>query len=270
MDSLDKQQYTPRDQGKKQGDYYLPLFSNDLALDAWMAFGENIVPHFQAEKPEQVKFLIGWQSAYDNRQLLIELLSDEDQVIAECTRLADRRKLIVERQTFHRARLCIGGLPPSHPGIYETTYDYNSPAKALNAMQTWDPERTPEPDGWTRHHDTGRYRIDGDNALEYVKDDGRMTLEQRIGYAVRATQGLERVIMTVEEHSKHIGSEMPVGTQLFIVTSQSATCTHDPRCEWYDHVYHYCDRSVVVGFNEVHRVKLGNVLQRLRGGKDHD
>src|SRR5437899_10078625 len=143
MTLSDEKHETPQEQGKIQGGYYLLLFAKDLSLDAWLAFGGVVAPHFQTEKLEQEKFLVGWQDAWENRQLLIELLSDEDQIIVECTRLSDRRKLVIERQIYHRARLCIGGPTPSHPLCYDTTFDYTSPQEALDAMQNWNTEQSP-------------------------------------------------------------------------------------------------------------------------------
>jgi len=262
MTSLDEKQENPRDQGKAQGKYYLPLFAHDLSLDAWMAFGDVVAPHFCADEADQRQFLTGWQTAWEDRDLLLEILGDEDQVIAECTRLADRRKLVVERQLFHRARLCITDPPPAHQGIYATTYDYATPQEALDAMVSWNPEESPEPSGWTRHHDTGRYRINGDVALEWVKDHHSMNREHNVGYAVRVAQGMHRVILKVEENNEHLGSEMPAGTRHFLVTSQDAT---DERR---DSVYHCADRSVVIGHDEMQRVMLGNIIRRLKGGKD--
>lgn len=38
-------------------------------------------------------------------------------------------------------------------------------------MNSWDPETEPEPSGWIRNINTGRRRVDGDPAKEYLDGD---------------------------------------------------------------------------------------------------
>jgi hypothetical protein len=47
-------------------------------------------------------------------------------------------------------------------------YDYTTAIEAITAAVLWDPETSPEPDGWVRCLDDGRRRPDGDASKEYV------------------------------------------------------------------------------------------------------
>lgn len=190
-------------------------------------------------------------------ELLLELLSGEDQSIVECTRISDRRVLVVERQIFHRARLCFGARDGIWDGGYETTYDYESPKSALIALQSVLREDR-EPDGWTRHFDTGRYRINGDKNLEWIKDNDQLNREKNIIRAIRSTEG-NCLIDDVRENSLHVGSEMPAYTQCFTVASKGTV-------QWI--VYRYCHRNVVLSVDEIETTSVGNVIERLKGGDE--
>lgn len=52
-------------------------------------------------------------------------------------------------------------------GCYEDRWCFETFEKACAAFDEWDGV-TGEPFGWHRHPDTGRHRIGGDPALEYV------------------------------------------------------------------------------------------------------
>jgi hypothetical protein len=251
---------TPWEQGKALGDFYLPLFTHDLSLDSWMAFGEVVAPaHLEGEQDCKA-FLFGWQIAWEDRDLLIEILSDEDQVIAECTRLFDRRKLVVERQVFRRARLCFGS--KEWDGGYDTTYDYATPDAALDAMQRALTGAT-EPTGWQRHPGTGRYRINGDARLEYVKDHDCWNIEQNIAYALQATQGFDRTIaQVIPDNTLNLGGEFIEGAQCFFVTSETPNDANGVSVSW---VFHYQDRSVVLKEDEIYEASKQNVARRLMG-----
>jgi hypothetical protein len=228
-----------------------------------MVFGETVIHSHLENEQDRKAFLCGWQAAWQDRDLLIELLSDDEQVILECTRLSDKRKLVVERQLFRRARLCIGGPPPSHPETYDTSYDYHSPDAAINALTTWLHSETPEPDGWTRHRDTGRYRINRDKALEWVKDEDHWTLIQNIVRAVQATQGEDRVIaQVIPDNTLNLGGEFLEGAQCFFVTSESSNDANGVSVSW---VFHYQDRSVVLGEDDIYEAAKENVARRLMG-----
>jgi hypothetical protein len=143
-------------------------------------------------------------------------------------------------------------------GGYDDVWDYDSPESALNAMQTWQADEV-EPDGWHRHFGTGRYRINGDKSLEWVKDDDRLSLEHNIIYAVRAKLGYILQDVSVQENSLHIGSEFPAHSKCFTVASEGVV-------QWV--VYHYCDRSVVLGIDEMESTSVANVIERLKRGKN--
>jgi hypothetical protein len=167
--------------------------------------------------------------------------------------------LVIERQIFHRARLCIGANDGIWDGGYQDVWDYSRPETALAAMKTWLTEETSEPQGWIRHYGTGRYRINGDKALEWVKDDDRLSPEHNIIYAVRAKLGYILPDVSIQESSLHIGSEMPAHTQCFTVTSKGAV-------QWI--VYRYCHRNVVLSVDEIETTSVGNVIKRLEGGDE--
>ncbi len=221
----------------------------------FIASGKNAAELIYEDEQERRDFVRGWEQSWEENTLVAELLSEEDQIIAECTRIADRRVLVVERQTFHRARLCITGPPPCHPLSYETTYDYATPDGALKAFLNWQ-DNGPEPDGWQRHHGTGRYRIDGKRELEWVKDQNGWTLEQNIRYAIQVTKGKDKSIGNIIESSEHIGSEMPIGTKCYIVASEGVHT-------W--NAYHRWDRSLVLTVGEMESVSVSSVIERLKG-----
>src|SRR5689334_20474932 len=96
---------------------------------------------------------------------------EDSRTVNEC--IKDGRRITVQRLLWGMAQLGIGPKSPLQEArIFEDSWDFPSHAAALFAMQRWDPAKTPEPDGWHRHPGTGRYRIDGDKSLEYVKSDG--------------------------------------------------------------------------------------------------
>ena len=177
-------------------------------------------------------------------------------ILAECSRVDTKRRITVEPTTFGRARLGIG---PKSPviieGVYDDVWDFLSWRSALQAMETWNPEKDSEPDGWNRHYFTQRYRINGDKNLEWVKDDNDLSIEQNIISAVRSAKGQYCLIDGIMENSLHIGSEMPAYTQCFTVASNGVV-------QWI--VYHYCDRSVVLTIDEMKTTSVANVVQRLK------
>ena len=180
-------------------------------------------------------------------------------ILAECSRVDTRRRITVEPTTFGRARLGIG---PKSPviieGVYDDVWDFLSWHAALKALETWDPEKDAEPDGWNRHPLSGRYRINGDKNLEWVKDHDGLSIEQNIVSAVISAKGQHCIIDGIMENSLHIGSEMPAYTRCFTVASNGVV-------QWI--VYHYCDRNVVLTVDEMENTSVGNVVQRLTGGK---
>lgn len=52
-------------------------------------------------------------------------------------------------------------------GSSDDRWCYQTYADAKAALDRWDPEVDPEPDGWHRHPSTGRRRPGGDGASEY-------------------------------------------------------------------------------------------------------
>ena|SRR2546430_4313201 len=253
-----------KDQGYEVSAAFFYCCGRSKTKEEFIKTGIDVANKVFKEEEDKKFFIIGWIEAWRDSFLLLELLSNEDQVLIQCTRLIDRRKLVIKRQLFGRACLCDGG-PSPDSNEYATTYDYESPQAALIALEAWNPCEAPEPAGWIHHHDTGRYRIDGDRSLERVKDNNSIPLEYNIAYAVRATQGINRIICSIQERSEHIGREMPEGTQCFIVKSRDI----HTKQEHYDLVYHYNDWSVVISFNDLSKISLANVIHRLTGGNRH-
>lgn len=176
-------------------------------------------------------------------------------------RLEDQRLLSVQPLLYGRAQLGIGPKPPMQDlGVFADSWDFPSIAAAMTALNTWNPAETPEPDGWHRHPETRRYRIEGRADLEYVKGDSNAIDE--VKRAILVTHGQGRVIREVNDEGV-LGKLFPQGSRSFRVLSESSECKHDPRCQWIDVVYHYLDRYVVVRVEDLQRVSVGAVLRRL-------
>lgn len=248
-----------KEQGRDIARAYFVCGGRDVQRNDFMESGQRITDLVLCDESEEDRkdFFRGWEQGWEDSTLYSELTSQEHQSIIECTRLLDRRFLSVERQTFRRARLCLGS-PGEFDGGYETTYDYDSPEAALIAFQNILGEDK-EPDGWIRHRDTGRYRINGDSALEWVKDDDKLSLEQNIIEAVKFAKGQGFFVDSIQENSLHIDGRFPARSQCFTVASSGVV-------RWI--VYHYHDRSVVLSVEEMENISIGNVIERLKGGKD--
>lgn len=80
--------------------------------------------------------------------------------------LPDGREVHITPATFGRARLNVTD-DPSHM-FYSDVYCYADPYVATLAMYIWDPEKEPDPMGWEKHVQTGRYREHGNPANEKV------------------------------------------------------------------------------------------------------
>lgn len=78
------------------------------------------------------------------------------------------REIGVVALLFGAARL---GISKIGAHGYEDIWDYPSVARAIAAAVSWDPAQDAEPDGWMRHHATGRYRVDGDPRREFNPGD---------------------------------------------------------------------------------------------------
>lgn len=63
-------------------------------------------------------------------------------------------------------RVTIGAVDDAYG--YDDGWCYNSHEAALAAAEAWDPRTQKEPEGWHRHPRSGRRRVDGDPATEYV------------------------------------------------------------------------------------------------------
>lgn len=186
----------------------------------------------------------------------IEQLNEQEYIDRE---LPDGRHLTVQVLFGGMAQLGISGNPP-FIRIFEDSWDFLNRSTALAAFSLWD-EQTTEPQGWHRHSRTGRYRIDGDPALEYVKYPGSAkSIEEEIKYAVQITQGKDRVITEVIVHPVQIN-----GWQSFIVVSESNECTHTPPCIWYDRAFRWLDRTVVLAQRDFFTTSVANVKRRLTG-----
>jgi hypothetical protein len=140
------------------------------------------------------------------------------------------------------------------------SWDYLDYWHAFAQFAVW--EGSGEPDGWSRHMDTGRYRIDGIPELEYVKDESDRTIEYCVEYAVRVTQGRDRRILKIDEEIPH--AVQLDGMRLFFVESEH-TIRDGDICFHIDHVYHYGDRSVVLSLDNLANGMQRTVITRLTG-----
>lgn len=193
---------------------------------------------------------------------MVTFLGLDEQGFIEKRRLPDNRLLAVDPLTYERARLGISAMPPFEDApIFADTWEYPTIIGALVSLAAWNPEEEPEPSGWSRHHDTGRYRIDGDEDLEYVKWDG--PLEEQVAHAIQVTQGKDRVIRDITLKAHVLGPEFPHGASCRIVRSIDPACPHTPHCEWYDQVYSYLDRCVVLSMVGMFSTSMAAVLRRL-------
>lgn len=187
----------------------------------------------------------------------------DEQGFIKQRRLPDRRLMAIQPLSYGRASLGIGPKPPFEDvGIYDDVWDYLSVSAAISALDTWNPDDYAEPDGWNRHPYTGRYRLLGDPRLEYVKYD-RGSLAKQIAYAVQVTQGADRVVSDIEDNPSSHGACFPRGVKGYIAVSTSTDCTHTQTCRWYDYVYHYLDRYVVVSLVDSFNTSVANVVRRL-------
>lgn len=80
----------------------------------------------------------------------------------------DGRVVDVVPLTFGRAMVGISADVDTQE--YTDQWDYDTIDAAYNAAFTWHASLVAEPDGWSRHPATQRYRPDGDPSREYVKD----------------------------------------------------------------------------------------------------
>lgn len=174
--------------------------------------------------------------------------------------LPDGRKLSLMPYLFGAGHLGISEKPPFHNlGIFADSWDFLNFFHALIQFHVWDGEG--EPDGWSRHPGTGRYRIDGDGQLEYIKDDNG-TIEARIERAIHATQGMDHVVLKTEEEQCSQG-DLPDGTRLFLVESEHFI--GDNKCFHVSQCYIYYDRVVVLSLNDLMHGALATVVRRLTG-----
>lgn len=81
------------------------------------------------------------------------------------------RQLVVSvvPRTFGRASITASA-PDTHTlGLYDESWDYASPLRAIYALVEWvGTPHASEPEGWERHKPSHRRRPNGDPAHEYV------------------------------------------------------------------------------------------------------
>lgn len=86
-------------------------------------------------------------------------------------RLPDQRRLMVMPLFWGYANLGISPKPPlENAGVFYDSWQFPTHEAALHAFRTWNPEESPEPEGWDRHVNSGRRRPGGDKSKEYVKE----------------------------------------------------------------------------------------------------
>jgi hypothetical protein len=170
--------------------------------------------------------------------------------------LPDGRKLGLMPLFFGRARIRISEKPPLHNcGILADAWEYLHFQQALMVFLLWEPTLLcPEPTGWHRHPGSGRYRINGDPDLEYVKGDGGV---EGIKYAVIVTQKCAPIfkVERCKDCEARLGAIFPIGTQVWHVEAEGDYTKFL--------VYHYLDRSVVLNPVDILTVSIGTVIDRL-------
>jgi hypothetical protein len=72
------------------------------------------------------------------------------------------------RATLQVVQPADGCEPFNSPVSVLDQWEYDTQGAAMSAAVSWD-GGTEEPDGWTRHPETGRRRPDGDASKEYVR-----------------------------------------------------------------------------------------------------
>lgn len=94
---------------------------------------------------------------------------------------------------------------------------------------------------------------------------GKGSFDDQVSYAICCVCGEDRVVPSVQLISQHLGRGFPESAKEFAVLSESSECERDPRCQWFDNVYWYRDRRVVIKHSQLSMTLLGNVLMQLKG-----
>lgn len=81
--------------------------------------------------------------------------------------------------------------------------------------------------------------------------------------AIKAVFGADREVTKIEEEASWLGKDFPQDATWFHVESESAACTHGPRCVWYDHIFHRRNRCVVLSMFEMISTPLATVIREL-------
>jgi hypothetical protein len=173
--------------------------------------------------------------------------------------LPDGRRLVLLPR-FQGVVLAVSLLPPFHTlGVYDERYwEFDHTERGLLAFHGWNPYREPEPQGWSCHPATGRYRIAGNRLLEYVRSEG--SLIDQIIHAVLVTQGRDRFIQDI----KHLPNSryLPQGIDHFIVRSVVHHTT-DRNDRLYESVFTTGTRCVVYTMGEIFSFSLDSLTRRL-------
>jgi hypothetical protein len=173
--------------------------------------------------------------------------------------LPDGRKLSLMPLLFGGGHIGISPMPPmQNCGVFFDSWDYLDYWHAFAQFLTWDGQG--EPQDWSRHFKTGRYRIDGVAELEYVKDsDG--TIEDRIRRAIYVTRGSDCINICIEETKRIL--PLPEEARVFIVEFEHII-REETICFHIDCVYCYRDRLVVLAMTDLMGTTR-NILRRLTG-----
>lgn len=185
-------------------------------------------------------------------------------------RLPSGRLLMVEPLLFSRARLGIGPLPPmADDGGFDDTWEFASPDLATLAFLGWDPAVEDQPLGWDWHPASGRYRINGDPTLEYVRIKTDKPLDEEIKRAVQTCSGRTLISASIEEVQSAYAKEGPKGTRSFAVSWSHDL--HGKRCIHTDCALVYLDRCVILSLEDMVQLVKGlrspaTIRQRLTPG----
>jgi hypothetical protein len=106
-----------------------------------------------------------------------------------------------------------------------------------------------------RHYWTGKIMLD------CVQGEG--DVRDQVRHAIKATQGEDRVVTEIRDETAQLGPSFPDGTLYFLVRSESVTCTHEPHCTWYDHVFHCKDCCVVLTEIDMRLVSVRQIKDAL-------
>ena len=93
-------------------------------------------------------------------------INELDPLYSNIKRINDHQYAVVNPFIFTHAIL-LGTIGDN--ASYDDRWCYDTKEQAIKALDEWEESIAKEPSGWKRHPDSGRRRINGDPATEYVE-----------------------------------------------------------------------------------------------------